>query len=104
MIAVIKQGGKQYVVKEGDEIRVESIAYNPGDSVQITDVLLVDDGNGGVTVGRPLVEGASVEALVTAHGREKKLTILKRAPRKRYRKKQGHRQEYTGLKIVKIAG
>ena len=80
MIAVIKQGGKQYVVKEGDEIHVESIAYNPGDSVNITDVLLVDDGNGAVSVGKPLVEGASVEALVTGHGREKKITILKRAP------------------------
>lgn len=101
MYAVIKSGGKQYRVQEGDTIKVEKIAANEGDSVKIKDVLLVANGDQ-VTLGNPLVKGASVSATVKAQGRLPKVRIIKFKRRKHYRKQMGHRQAYTELAITAI--
>ena len=102
MYAVIKTGGKQYKVQEGDTIRVEKLDGSEGDNIKFDDVLMLTDGDK-VTVGTPLVEGASVSATVKAQGRGKKITIIKFKRRKNYRKQAGHRQAYTELSITGIS-
>ena len=102
MYAVIKTGGKQYKVQEGDTIRVEKLDGSEGDNIKFDDVLMLTDGEK-VTVGTPLVEGASVSATVKAQGRGKKITIIKFKRRKNYRKQAGHRQAYTELAITGIS-
>ncbi len=101
MYAVIKTGGKQYKVAPGDKVRVEKLDAEEGKTVKITDVLLVAD-NDNVTVGNPLVKGSTVTAKVTAHGRGKKIKVVKFRRRKHYRKQAGHRQAYTELSIQDI--
>ena len=103
MYAVIKTGGKQYKVQEGDIIRVEKLDVEEGSTVQFDEVLAVSDDNG-LRVGTPVVEGATVEANVTGHGKGKKVSVFKYKPKKNYRKKQGHRQPYTQVEITKING
>lgn len=103
MIAVIKTGGKQYKVKEGDKIKVEKIAEKEGKTIKINEVLLVGDGKGkDVKVGTPLVKGAAVEARVLEQGRSPKVRVIKYKPKVRYRKEYGHRQPYTKLEIISI--
>lgn len=102
MYAVIKTGGKQYKVQEGDTIRVEKLDGSEGDNIKLDTVLMLTDGDK-VTVGTPLVEGASVSATVTAQGRGKKISIIKFKRRKNYRKQAGHRQAYTELAITGIS-
>ena len=102
MQAVIKSGGKQYKVTEGDVLRVEKIQADEGKSIKISDVLMVIDGDT-VTVGKPVVKGASVKAKVTAHGRGPKVNIVKFRRRKNHRKQMGHRQAYTELSIEGIS-
>ena len=102
MYAVIKTGGKQYKVQEGDTIRVEKLDGSEGDNIKFDNVLMLTDGEK-VTVGTPLVEGASVSATVKAQGRGKKITIIKFKRRKNYRKQAGHRQAYTELAITGIS-
>ena len=102
MYAVIKTGGKQYKVQEGDTIRVEKLDGSEGDNIKLDDVLMLTDGDK-VTVGTPLVEGASVSATVKAQGRGKKIRIIKFKRRKNYRKQAGHRQAYTELAITGIS-
>lgn len=102
MYAVIKSGGKQYKVKEGDVVRVEKIAANEGETVDIEDVLMLADGDA-VTVGTPKVEGAKVSATVKSHGRGPKIKIIKFKRRKHSRKQMGHRQAYTELAITGIS-
>jgi len=101
MYAVIKTGGKQYRVAPGDVIRVEKLETPAGDSVDLTEVLMVCDGEN-VRVGSPLVAGAAVTAKVRAHGRGEKIRIFKMRRRKHYRKTQGHRQDYTEIEITGI--
>jgi large subunit ribosomal protein L21 len=101
MYAVIRSGGKQYKVKEGDVIRVEKLDAPEGETISLTDVLMVGEGDS-VTVGTPLVEGASVKATVKAHGRGEKIRIIKKRRRKHYRKQGGHRQSFTELTIAGI--
>ncbi len=101
MHAIIKTGGKQYRVTEGDKLRVETLAANPGDAIEFPEVLLVS-ADGATTVGTPLVSGARVTATVTAHGRGEKVRIVKFKRRKHYRKQQGHRQNFTQVEITKI--
>ncbi len=101
MYAIIKTGGKQYRVAEGEFIKVESIDAAEGAEVVLNDVLLVSTEEG-LKVGTPLVEGASVTASVTHHGRHDKVRIFKFRRRKHSMKSAGHRQNYTELKIVKI--
>ncbi len=101
MYAVIKTGGKQYRVKQGDTIKVEKLEAEQGSTVNISDVLLVANGEA-IKVGTPLVAGASVSATVKSHGRGPKIRIIKMKRRKHYRKRMGHRQSYTELSITGI--
>ena len=101
MYAVIKTGGKQYRVSEGQTLRVEKLGEEEGASVELDKVLMVADGEN-LTVGKPYVEGGKVSAEVVSHGRHKKVKILKFKRRKHHMKRQGHRQWYTELKITGI--
>lgn len=101
MYAVIKTGGKQYRVAEGQKLRVEKLAGSAGDKITFDEVLLV----GGDTpkIGQPLVKGASVAAEIVGQDRGKKIVVFKFKRRKNYRRKNGHRQPYTELKITGIS-
>ena len=101
MYAVIKTGGKQYRVSAGEKVKVESIAADVGAEVTLSEVLCVADGDE-LTLGSPLVSGASVTAKVVSHGRGEKVRIYKMRRRKHYRKTQGHRQNFTEIEIVGI--
>ena len=103
MYAIIETGGKQYRVQEGDVIRVEKIEIADGETVKFDKVLLVAE-EGKLNVGKPYGDGAVVEAVVENQGKAKKIIIFKYKAKKDYRKKQGHRQPYTQVKIEKIVG
>lgn len=102
MYAVLNTGGKQYKVSEGDILRIEKISAELNSIVELTDVLAVSNGEGELTIGNPVVEGAKVVAKVLAHGKAKKIVVFKFKPKKDYRKKQGHRQPFTKILIEKI--
>jgi large subunit ribosomal protein L21 len=102
MYAVIKTGGKLCRVVPGEKLKVEKLAGEVGSDVVIDQVLMVADGDN-VTVGAPVVAGASVKATVVSHGRHDKVMIFKMRRRKHYRKTQGHRQDYTEIQIQQIA-
>ena len=102
MYAVIKTGGKQYRVTAGDKLKVEKLLGDVGSDITIDQVLMVADGDN-VTIGSPVIKGASVQAKVVAHGRGDKVMIFKFRRRKHYRKTQGHRQDFTEIQIEKIA-
>jgi len=102
MYAIVRTGGKQYQVACGDRLRVEKLEGNVGDNVDLTDVLLVADGED-VQVGQPVLEGAKVVAKIAEQGRAKKVLVFKKKRRKGYRLKRGHRQSYTALKIEEIS-
>jgi large subunit ribosomal protein L21 len=102
MYAVVKTGGKQYRVAAGEKLRIEQIAGDVGSEVVLDQVLMLADGDA-VTLGTPLVSGASVTATVVAHGRADKVRIFKLRRRKHYQKRQGHRQNYTEIKIEAIS-
>ena len=102
MYAVIKTGGKQYRVSAGEKLRVESLPAEVGAEITLDQVLMVSDGDK-VTTGSPIVAGASVKATVVAHGRGEKIRIFKMRRRKHYRKTQGHRQNYTEIRIDGIS-
>ena len=101
MYAVVAAGGKQYKVEEGDVLRIEKVVGNVGDALTFEKVLLVSDGEN-LTIGQPMVENASVTAQIVAQGKSKKIIVFKYKRRKRYRRKQGHRQLYTAVKIDSI--
>ena len=103
MYAVIKTGGKQYRVKPGDKLRVESLDLDEGESIDIDQVLMVGDG-ADVSIGNPLVSGAVVSAKVLSHGRGKKIDVIKFRRRKHYRRQMGHRQNFTELEITSVNG
>ena len=102
MYAVVKTGGKQYRVTAGQKLKVEQIPAEVGAEVTLDQVLMVGEGES-VKVGAPLVAGASVKATVVSHGRHDKVKIFKMRRRKHYQKHQGHRQNYTELRIEAIA-
>lgn len=102
MYAVIRTGGKQYRVTEGDVLRIEKLDAEPGSTYEFTDVLLVGDGEN-VTVGRPLVEGGRVTATVEEQGKLDKVDIVKFRRRKGYLRMKGHRQPYTQVKVTGIS-
>ena len=102
MYAVITTGGKQYKVEEGITLRVEKLDHEPGHMIEFNNVLLVADGEN-VKVGAPHVSGAKVKAEVVGDGRGEKLIIFKYRRRKGYRRKAGHRQPFTALRITSIS-
>ena len=102
MYAVIKTGGKQYQVRAGEKLKVEQIPADVGTEIVIDQVLAVGEGER-LSVGAPLVSGATVSATILSHGRHDKVRIFKMRRRKHYQKRQGHRQNYTELFIGKIA-
>ena len=102
MYAVIKTGGKQHKVAEGEILKVEKLKASKGEPIDITDVLLIEK-DGEVTLGSPFIEGAKVTAKILRHGKEDKVTIIKMKRRKDYRKKQGHRQNYSEIQIEQIS-
>lgn len=101
MHAVIRTGGKQYRVAEGDIVRVEKLDAEPGSTIELDDVLLITDGEN-AAVGTPVLEGRAVSADVQEHGRAGKIQVIKFKRRKKYRRMNGHRQHYTQLKITSI--
>jgi large subunit ribosomal protein L21 len=100
--AILRTGGKQYRVEPGATVRVERLDGDVGSTLDIQDVLLVGRG-ADVKVGMPLVEGAKVTCTITAHGKGKKVIVYKFRRRKNYRRKNGHRQLYTELKVEAIS-
>lgn len=103
MYAVVKTGGKQYKVAPGEKLMVEKLPAEVGAEVVLDEVLLVSEGDN-VRLGQPKVAGATVKATVVAHGRGEKVKIFKMRRRKHYQKHQGHRQDYTELRIEAIVG
>ena len=102
MYAVIKSGGKQHKVSEGEEIFLEKIPLNEGDPIEFPEVLaVIKDGN--LNIGKPLLDGAVVKGKIINHLKTKKITIIKMKRRQDYRKKQGHRQNLTKVKIESIS-
>ena len=99
MYAVIKTGGKQYKVASGDVLKIEKIASEAGQEVVFNEVLAIDE-----TVGTPLVAGASVKATVIKQARDAKIIVFKKKRRQNYRRKNGHRQSITLVKITDICG
>ncbi|PIR66325.1 MAG: 50S ribosomal protein L21 [Parcubacteria group bacterium CG10_big_fil_rev_8_21_14_0_10_36_14] len=98
MLAIIKTGGKQYLVKEGDKIKVEKLEGKADDKIILEDVLMVNE-----KMGSPLVEGAKVEVKVLKQGKRKKIRVVKYKPKTRYKKETGHKQLFTEIQIEKIS-
>jgi large subunit ribosomal protein L21 len=103
MYAVIRSGGKQYRVSQGGSVRLEKLAGEVGSSVTLDDVLMIGDG-GDVKIGAPKVDGAQVTGTIVAQGRGPKIRIFKMKRRKGYRLHQGHRQDYTEIRVDQIDG
>jgi large subunit ribosomal protein L21 len=103
MFAVIKSGGKQYKVAQGEVVRLEKLAGEVGETITLSEVLLVGEGDS-VTVGAPVVAGASVTGEIVEQDRAKKIVVGKKKRRKGFSKFRGHRQYYTAVKITAIQG
>ncbi|MGQ0814939.1 MAG: 50S ribosomal protein L21 [Gemmatimonadota bacterium] len=103
MYAIIRSGGKQFRAEPGKTIKVPALNAEPGDQVTFDDVLVTGDGDD-VKVGAPTVSGAVVTGEVVKHGKDKKVIIFKWKRRKNYRRKQGHRQDFTEVRIGEIQG
>jgi large subunit ribosomal protein L21 len=103
MYAVIKTGGKQYKVAAGEKLKVESLEADVGKTISFDEVLMIANGDQ-LSVGAPLVKGGSVKAEILSHGRGDKIRIVKHRRRKHYHKEQGHRQNFTEVKITEILG
>ncbi|CAE6705597.1 50S ribosomal protein L21 [Candidatus Nitrotoga fabula] len=102
MYAVIKTGGKQYRVVEGQTLKVETVAGEIGHAIVLDKVLMVGNGDT-VSVGQPLLAGATVNATIVSNGRGEKIRIFKMRRRKHYQKHQGHRQNFTEIRIDRIS-
>lgn len=100
--AVVQTGGKQYRVQPGDTLRVESLKGDEGDTIELEDVLMVSK-DGSVIIGDPTVAGAKVTTEVVGKGRDKKVIVFKYKAKTRYRRKNGHRQAFTDLKVTDIS-
>ncbi len=100
MFAVIQSGGKQYRVNQGDVVRLELLKAEPGDTVDLPVVML---GGDEPKIGTPLVEGATVKAQVLTHGKDKKIYVNKFKAKSNYRRRNGHRQNFTSVRITEIA-
>jgi len=103
MHAVIATGGKQYIVEEGNIIKVEKLEAKEGEKVKFDQVLMLEN-DGEYQIGQPLVENSYVEGKVLRQGKAKKIVVFKYKPKKKYQKKLGHRQSFTEIRIEKISG
>jgi len=103
MFAVIQTGGKQYRAERGKKLLVEKLPGKEGEKISFSEVLLVADSKN-ISVGKPQVSGAVVEGKITAQTKGKKLIVFKFRPKKRYKVKTGHRQQYTEVEIMKVSG
>lgn len=103
MIAVIKTGGKQYLVQPGDKLRVEKLDKKEGENIVFSEVLLIENDKK-VEIGNPVIKNAKVEAKVLKHDKEEKVIVFKYKPKKRYSRKIGHRQPFTEIEITEIKG
>lgn len=101
MLAVIKTGGKQYLVEPGTKIKVEKIEKPEGEEISFSDVLLLEKNNK-IEIGNPVVKGSEVLAKIVKHGKQEKVIIFKYKPKKRYKRKIGHRQPFTEIEILSI--
>lgn len=103
-IAVIKTGGKQYKIKEGDIIKIETVKGKRGENIEFDKVLMISGSDAkGLKIGNPTIKDAKVSAKVIEQGRARKVRVVKYKPKTRYHKVQGHRQKYTKIKIEKIS-
>ncbi len=103
MYAIVNTGGKQYRLEPGDTVRVESLPGDQGDLIELEDVRLLSNDDGEVIVGAPTVAGAKVTAEVVQQGRGNKIIVFKYKAKTRYRRKNGHRQNYTELRVTDIS-
>ncbi len=103
MYAVIRSGGKQYRVSQGSSLRVEKLPGEVGSSITLDDVLMIG-GEGDVKIGMPTVDGAQITGTIVAQGRGPKIRVFKMKRRKGYRRSQGHRQDYTEIRVDEIRG
>ncbi len=104
MFAVIKTGGKQYIVREGQQLKVEKLPGKKGDKVDFSDVLLLAEDDGSkVEVGTPILKGKKVSAEIAEQGKGKKIDVVKYKPKSRYTRRTGHRQPFTKVLITKVA-
>ncbi|MEW5988516.1 MAG: 50S ribosomal protein L21 [Chloroflexota bacterium] len=101
MYAIVESGGRQYRAEEGHSFSVEKLPYEVGSQIELNNVLLIADGDQ-VVVGQPAVSGAIVKATVVEQYRGKKILVWKYTPKERYRRRQGHRQQYTRLRVDEI--
>lgn len=102
MYAIIRTGGKQYQVAAGDKLRVEKLQGDVGETVELSDILMVVDGDD-VKIGQPVVDGAKVVAKITEQGKADKVVVFKKKRRKGYQVKRGHRQHFTALTIEEVS-
>jgi large subunit ribosomal protein L21 len=102
MYAVVKTGGKQYRVEEGQTLKIEKLTAEQGASVNFSEVLMIVDGSESI-VGNPYIDGGMVTATVKSHGRDRKIKVIKFRRRKHHRKQMGHRQYHTEIQITGIA-
>ena len=102
MFAIVNIAGKQYRVAKGDQVKVALLKMEPGKKVKFDEVLLADDGKN-IKVGKPTIKGMSVSGTVLNHGRERKIVVFKKKRRKGYRRKNGHRQDYSLVQIDSIS-
>ncbi|OIO51586.1 50S ribosomal protein L21 [Candidatus Uhrbacteria bacterium CG_4_10_14_0_8_um_filter_58_22] len=103
-IAVIETGGKQYIVKPGDVIRIEKLEAKEGDRLNFEPLLVADEDDKEAKVGTPTVAGASVSAVVLGEGRSRRIEVVKYKPKVRYHKAAGHRQHFTEIRIEEVKG
>ena len=101
MYAVFRTGGKQFRVEPGTKLRIPTLEAEEGTTVSFDQVLFTSDGEA-ISVGQPMVKGASVKAEILRHGKDRKIIVFKRKKRKGYRRKQGHRQKFTEIKVAEI--
>lgn len=101
-IAVIKTGGKQYIVSEGKTLTVEKIESEVGSKIEFDAMLISDEEGSDVKIGTPIVDGAKISAVIKEHGRAKKISVIKYKSKSRYRRNIGHRQPFTKIQIEKI--
>ena len=102
MFAILKTGGKQYKVKENDIIFVEKLSYKKDDSVKLNEILLLSNDDKKIEIGTPILKNVSINAKILEQKKLKKVVVFKKKRRKNYKKKMGHRQNITVLKILKI--